>query len=111
MRWAALLLLASQALAGDAGGSWTYQNVRDEMTDGYWHVFTLRANEPISEGILSGVPELVITCGKGFRDSQLRLPVVIGSADVEVRADGKLHTHTWTIGKDHQVFFIDTTTG
>jgi len=90
-----------------AGGKWTYRVEQDKMTDGYWSVFTLRAEQKIGDGLLSGVPEFTITCGKGWRDSQLNVPVVIASDWVEVRAEGKTHQREWGIGEDRRTFFVD----
>jgi hypothetical protein len=47
-----------------AGGKWVYHAERDKMTDGYWHVFTLNADQEIADGLLAAVPEFSITCGR-----------------------------------------------
>ena len=107
----AILLLVTGAVSAaqsvPAGGKWIYRAERDQMTDGYWHVFMLKAEESIADGILSGFPELRITCGTGWRDSQLSVPVVIASDSVEVSADGKLHGRKWSVATDRRTFFVD----
>jgi hypothetical protein len=108
-----LLLLILTAVAGaqeglyPAGGKWMLQVRRDRMNDGYWFVFKLGAEERIKDGVLAGVPEVSITCGKEWRDTQLDVPVVIGSEFVEIRADGKSHAETsWEVSADRKTFFV-----
>jgi hypothetical protein len=105
----ALVLVAVSAAQGSlpAGGKWTYHAERDQMTDTYWHVFKLKADQEIVDGVLAGMPEFSITCGKGWRDSQLTVPVIIASDSVEVRADGKSHMRTWSVAQDRKAFFVD----
>ncbi len=109
MTRAIILLLAGClfGLAETAGGKWTYEAKRDEMTDGVWHKFTLLADHPIEDGLSHGAPDITITCGKGWRDTLITVPVIIGSDSVRMRADGKAHNRLWPTSADHHSFFLD----
>jgi hypothetical protein len=101
-----VLPVAAQSLVA-AGGNWVYRAERDQMTDGYWHTFTLKADGPVAEGITSGTPEITITCGKVWRDTRLDTPVVIASDVVELSVNGKKRFQpTWDLSSDRKSFFI-----
>jgi hypothetical protein len=82
------------------------------MRDGFGHhLFTLLADQEIRDGVLSGTPELSITCGKVWSGTQIDVPVIIDSGEVEMKVDGKgsgvRGLHTWGVSQDHKTFFID----
>lgn len=106
-----------------AGGKWTYEIGEDKLTGALYGIFSLEADEPIADGIGSGLPSFVIMCGgradsPHWLNSKVLSPVVLGMPDqqsplgapqqiVYLRADNKIHVHFWNMAEDFRMFFVD----
>jgi hypothetical protein len=86
------------------------------MTDGYWSVFTLRADDAIADGVQSGFPEIRITCsGRSWQDTVMHVPAIIESrflvdayvGTVTISVDGKQHEPLWEVDSSREAFFVD----
>ncbi|MGA3098128.1 MAG: PEGA domain-containing protein [Bryobacteraceae bacterium] len=105
-----------------AGGKWTYTVSENKLTGALYGIFELKANEALSDGISSGVPNFIIMCGGPAKaptwiNSKLISPIVLGKPSefaahamqqtVVLRADSKFHTHFWNMADDFTTFFVD----
>jgi hypothetical protein len=107
----------------NAGGKWIYTIIEDKLTGAQFGVFGLPAIEPIGDGISSGTPVLIITCGGTAKsphwvDSKFISLVVLGVSDgtsplgvphqlIVLRAGSKIHPHFWNMHGDFHTLFVD----
>jgi len=106
-----------------AGGKWTYEIGEDKLTGALYGIFSLEADERITDGIGSASPSFVIMCGgpldsPHWLNSKMLSPVVLRMPDtkspfgapqqaVYLRADNKIHLHFWNMAEDFRTFFVD----
>jgi hypothetical protein len=69
-----------------AGGGWKFYVSADKLTDEPFSIFSLSANEEISDELSHGKPTLVIRCSgdpakPGFKDGKFVSPILLGLPD------------------------------